>query len=165
MQELQPKQNHLQNSQERTSKKDVTQCLAVIESSCANFNLPDKELAINVWHGKLKSYPSGAVKKAVYDLVAEHKYAPALAEVIAKVEKISDIAPINDFDNFTVYPDYDEFVEKNNVQFKNFDQEAKTFNWWCNKAGEVIRSKYVNKVKSNCMELKRKWYEENGGSK
>lgn len=163
MQEPQTKQNHLQNSQEKTNKEDVAQCLAVIESSCANFNLPDKELAVDVWHGKLKWYPVNAVKKAVYDLVAEHKYAPALAEVIAKVESFRGVTQEIEPDNLTVYGDYDEFVKMNNLKFNDFNQEAKIFNWWCDKVGSLVRNEYVNKVKADCDELKRKWYEDNKG--
>ncbi len=68
-----------------TTKRDIAQCLKLLETNYTTFKVDDLDLIVNVWYDSLKNYPASEVKRVVYEHIKTNKYAITLSEILSQL--------------------------------------------------------------------------------
>lgn len=77
---------YVSETEELTSEKVISECLAVIKSLHPNYSDDRPELTLRLWHRKLNGFHPNVVKQATYEVAANSKYVPKLADVLTEIE-------------------------------------------------------------------------------
>lgn len=101
---------------QETTRNDVVDCLAVIESTYPTFKVADVELTVNVWYNKLKEYDVRTVKNAVLELIGSNKFAPSLFDILEKCK--NNKLAIEETGNYMTDEERNKMIEEIQLMIK-----------------------------------------------